>query len=204
MRAGTIETNTRGPLLRERRWPRWVDYVLTVLMEAALTAIVSVTVIFTTAQRFPTPYVLMMVAMAYLFGRGPAILAYFLGMFAYDFFFVEPLHSLWPIATTAHEWDIWFEFCLITAIAGIGGVWMHETRRRIQGLAGDLNESNQKLNSTLASIADAFFTVDWDWRFTYVNKEAERLLGSPSEKLTGSVACGDVPRRERGRISVSQ
>ena len=172
---------------------RWVEYVLTVLMEVALTASVSVTAIFTSTQRFPTPYVLMIVAIVYLFGRGPAILAFCLGLSAYDYSFIEPLHRLWPIATTAREWDVWIEFFFITAIAGICGVWMHETRKRIQSLAEDLDESNQRLNSTLESIADAFFAVDRDWRFTYTNKEAERLIGRPSDELIGSILWEKFP-----------
>ena len=34
----------------------------------------------------------------------------------------------------------------------------------------------ERLTTTLDSITDAFYTLDRDWRFTYVNKEAERLL----------------------------
>ncbi|TPE45303.1 PAS domain-containing sensor histidine kinase [Pontibacter mangrovi] len=33
-----------------------------------------------------------------------------------------------------------------------------------------------KLNTIFESITDAFFTLDRDWRFTYINHEAERLL----------------------------
>ena len=36
------------------------------------------------------------------------------------------------------------------------------------------------------SITDAFVVFDRDWRFSYVNSEAERLLGLPREKLLGA------------------
>ncbi|HEU5070909.1 MAG TPA: PAS domain S-box protein [Verrucomicrobiae bacterium] len=39
-----------------------------------------------------------------------------------------------------------------------------------------LRHTAERLETTLESITDAFFTVDSDWRFTYVNQEAERLL----------------------------
>ena len=37
----------------------------------------------------------------------------------------------------------------------------------------------------LESITDAFFALDRRWRFTYVNREAERLLSRPREELIG-------------------
>ncbi|WP_157981472.1 ATP-binding protein [Cognatilysobacter tabacisoli] len=45
----------------------------------------------------------------------------------------------------------------------------------------------QRLTTTLESITDAFFTLDRDWRFTYVNCEAERTLQRPRERLLGRV-----------------
>ena len=43
----------------------------------------------------------------------------------------------------------------------------------------------QRLRTTLESISDAFYTFDRDWRFTYVNHEAERLLQASSPGLLG-------------------
>lgn len=37
----------------------------------------------------------------------------------------------------------------------------------------------------LESITDAFFALDRDWRFTYVNRQAETLLNQPREDLLG-------------------
>ncbi|MGC9293129.1 MAG: bifunctional diguanylate cyclase/phosphodiesterase [Acidobacteriaceae bacterium] len=44
-----------------------------------------------------------------------------------------------------------------------------------------------RLNTTLESITDAFFTLDRAWRFTYINKEAERLFRRPRAGLLGKV-----------------
>ncbi|GAB4440807.1 MAG: hypothetical protein OHK0015_37300 [Chloroflexi bacterium OHK40] len=48
-----------------------------------------------------------------------------------------------------------------------------------------LREANQKVTRILESITDAFFALDNDWRFTYVNHEAERCLGLPAAELLG-------------------
>jgi PAS domain-containing protein len=37
----------------------------------------------------------------------------------------------------------------------------------------------------LERVPDALFSLDRDWRFSYLNAAAERLLGSPREELLG-------------------
>ena len=44
------------------------------------------------------------------------------------------------------------------------------------------------LTATLESITDAFLTLDLEWRFRYINKEAERLLQSSSAEIMGKIA----------------
>lgn len=46
-------------------------------------------------------------------------------------------------------------------------------------------EDREQFASVLESITDAFFALDLQWRFTYLNGEAERLLQRPREDLLG-------------------
>lgn len=48
-----------------------------------------------------------------------------------------------------------------------------------------LRAAYHRIESTLSSITDAFFALDRDWRFTYINSEAERLLRRPAMELLG-------------------
>ncbi|TYP75589.1 PAS domain-containing protein [Paenibacillus methanolicus] len=48
-------------------------------------------------------------------------------------------------------------------------------------------KSEAWLKNILESITDTFAVVDREWRFTYVNQEAERYLGRTAEQLTGRV-----------------
>jgi len=50
-----------------------------------------------------------------------------------------------------------------------------------------LKHTAQRLVTTLESITDAFFTLDAEWRFTYVNQEAERVLQRDRGELLGRV-----------------
>ncbi|OGB33438.1 MAG: hypothetical protein A3F78_22370 [Burkholderiales bacterium RIFCSPLOWO2_12_FULL_61_40] len=50
-----------------------------------------------------------------------------------------------------------------------------------------------QLSSTLESIAEAFFSLDRDWRFTYVNARAEELLGYSRDQLLGCRMSEKLP-----------
>jgi PAS domain S-box-containing protein len=62
---------------------------------------------------------------------------------------------------------------------------------RLLGAAFDttaVQEGEARLARVLESMTSAFFSLDRSWRFTYVNVEAERLLGRPRHELVG----GDI------------
>jgi len=44
---------------------------------------------------------------------------------------------------------------------------------------------DRRLRSTLESMSDGFVMLDRDWRFTYVNRESERILGYRQSELLG-------------------
>ena len=71
-------------------------------------------------------------------------------------------------------------------------------------------QSNQ-VTRVLESITDAFFTVDAEWRFIYVNREAERILRRSRAELIGQTlwseypeVVGDVFEREYRRAVAEQ
>jgi PAS domain S-box-containing protein len=52
-------------------------------------------------------------------------------------------------------------------------------------------EAREQVTTILEGITDAFFAVDREWRFTYVNREAERLLKRSREELLGHSLWGE-------------
>jgi PAS domain S-box-containing protein len=50
-----------------------------------------------------------------------------------------------------------------------------------------------RLTATLESITDAFYTLDREWRFTYVNNETERVLRRSRTELLGKVVWDEFP-----------
>lgn len=49
----------------------------------------------------------------------------------------------------------------------------------------EIRNSAARITSILESITDAFFTLDKDWRFAYVNQQAEHLLQRSGKELLG-------------------
>jgi PAS domain S-box-containing protein len=56
-----------------------------------------------------------------------------------------------------------------------------------------LRTSTQRINDILESITDAFFTLDRQWRFDYVNAQAERLLRRQRSELLGKSVWDEFP-----------
>ncbi|MGE5523798.1 MAG: PAS domain S-box protein [Rhodospirillaceae bacterium] len=54
--------------------------------------------------------------------------------------------------------------------------------------------ARERVINILESITDAFFAVDRNWRFTYVNREAERLLRRSRNELLGRNVWAEFPQ----------
>lgn len=77
-----------------------------------------------------------------------------------------------------------------------------------------LQRSQERVTDTLESITDGFVTLDRDWRYVYVNAEAEKLLEKSREQLLGRsvwdifpesferTAGKELHRASAGRITV--
>ncbi|MBD2769076.1 PAS domain-containing sensor histidine kinase [Hymenobacter sp. BT664] len=61
-----------------------------------------------------------------------------------------------------------------------------------------IREQARKLNTIFESITDAFFLLDQEWRYTYVNGEVERLLAVKRENLLGQTMQDVFPAEESG------
>ena len=58
----------------------------------------------------------------------------------------------------------------------------------------------RRLRATLESLTDALYTLDREWRFTYVNERASELLGRSHDELVGKVLWDEYPDAATGLI----
>ena len=75
---------------------------------------------------------------------------------------------------------------------------------RLVGAAYDTTaqrHADARVARVMESVKSAFFTLDRDWRFTYVNAEGERVLQTTREELLGAVDLGGLPGRGGQRRS---
>jgi len=56
-----------------------------------------------------------------------------------------------------------------------------------------LKESKEKITNIIESITDGFIALDKQWNFTYVNKEASRVLGRPKKSFIGKNIWKEFP-----------
>ena len=70
--------------------------------------------------------------------------------------------------------------------------------------------AEERLSTLLASITDGVVILDQDWRYTYVNAAAERLLGRSRDELLGRVVWEVYPgelgtaREQESRRAVNE
>jgi PAS domain S-box-containing protein len=57
----------------------------------------------------------------------------------------------------------------------------------------ELRKAGEQARTILESITDAFFALSRDWRFTYVNPQAERVLARAKGDLVGTVIWDEYP-----------
>lgn len=85
-----------------------------------------------------------------------------------------------PVFNSQHEVVRWYG----------SAIDIHDTKtneEKAQALA-------DRLTVTLESITDAFVTMDTEWKFTYINQEAEQLLHRSRKELLGKTMWEEFPQ----------
>ena len=116
-------------------------------------------------------------------GYGPALLAALAGYVLANYFFITPLSSV----------DFWHTpdlgglllYALSCCIIILLGARMRSARQKAGRSARALANREARLELTLRSISDAFYILDHDWRYIYINPQAERYFGCPGGTMLG-------------------
>jgi PAS domain S-box-containing protein len=61
-------------------------------------------------------------------------------------------------------------------------------------------KANEQISNILESITDAFISVDHNWRYTYVNHGAAKLLGKTREQMLGNVLWDVFPEAKHSQF----
>ena len=129
--------------------PKWLDYILTVILEAALTAFLLLLMPIFPIGHYPIPYVLLTMTIAYVFTAGPAIISIFLGWFLFTYFFVPPDGITWPLSHSIKGWAQQTALLLGVIVVGAAMIQARRSNRHIQQLADEATMLNQNLRNQI-------------------------------------------------------
>ncbi|HET9439086.1 MAG TPA: PAS domain S-box protein [Longimicrobiales bacterium] len=77
---------------------------------------------------------------------------------------------------------------------------LEQVRGVHQIVHAEVVDADERLSSVLESVTDGFVTLDENWRLTYVNHRAERILGRSRQHLIGRSALDVFPEGVGSRI----
>jgi PAS domain S-box-containing protein len=141
-----------------------------------------------------TPYVTLFGAVAvtvWFGGYLPAVLTAFLGYVAANALFIEPRGTFaWGSAADVASMLAYGLSCAL--IVGFGEA-VRNAREGAVSYRMELVDRQRRMAAILESISDAFYAVDREWRFVYVNAQAERYFGRPRRELLGAIVWDVFP-----------
>lgn len=188
-----------GFFSNQTSWPTWAGYLITLAAEVVLVTALILIDPFLPLGRYPMSYIVLVMLAAYIFGAGPAILAFLVGWIAFDYFFLPPLHTFWPIATTSDGWAGVISYILGALIVGLASAVEGISKRHIQRLLiylnkelaerkqieNELRETTQRLNALLENSPLALIEWDSDYRIVRWTDGAKELFGWNADEALG-------------------
>ncbi len=123
-------------------------------------------------------------------GLGPGLVATVLSTLVINYCFIVPYYSL-NIVEPGSILRLSVFVMAAMLISGLNesrriAIGREQTLRAVSEAAqSEAQAAKERLETLLSSINDAFFVLDRDWRFTYVNDRLCQMLGMQPEELLG-------------------
>ncbi len=135
-----------------------------------------------------TPFLLAVAVTAWYAGPGPGVVALILSSALFDYFFTEPLYTLYVTASDVPRFLVFLAFqSLITWFGAVRRRVEEELREARDNLQIEVAERTQQA-SLLNLTHDTIFVRDMSDAITYWNRGAEELYGWTAEEAIGKRA----------------
>jgi len=109
---------------------RWIDYGASLMSVALVTIVIGLVLGRVRIANISMLYLIVVLAVAVVYGRGPAVVASVAAFLAFDFFFVEPVHTL--TVSDPEEWIALLLFLLTAIVTGQLAASQHRRAREAE------------------------------------------------------------------------
>lgn len=175
------------------KWPPWIGYAITVLMYFLLTVGLHYLYPIFPLANYPIPYILLIMTVAYLFGEGPAILAFFLGLVTFAHWAIPSINA---IGTNIRSIDVVARltaYILGTIVVGFATILIRRSTRRIRSLAGELERQRALTDSFIQNVPVGLLFIDRDMNAVIVNPVMETIGEFQTERENGKTLKDILP-----------
>lgn len=170
-------------MIQDRRISIWIGYLSSVAIELVLTRLLIAVHQLVPLGQYPIYYVLVIMLVAYVFGEGPAILSFIIGLFLFDYYFVPPMYTVLPHPETPAAWASLISYLAGTSIVGFATVMIRRSQRRVRRSANALDQALQRLNILVENSPLALIEWDSDYRIVRWTDEAQELFGWTADEV---------------------
>lgn len=153
------------------------------------------------AQMSQSPFLLFFLAVvvsAWQAGTRSGLVATTLAIGISNFFFLEPRYSfLVDLADGLRLLVFTMECILISFLCGslrIANQRLDRNLTRLQESEESLRAANRRVTDILESISDGFYTLDHEWRFAYLNTQAQQILRRSRSELLNHIIWDVFPQ----------
>lgn len=92
---------------------------------------------------------------------------------------------------------VFFSICLGVIFASVAALREHSVISKLQTLREEASADRKRLVEVLESTSDSVFVVDKQWRLTYYNRSAAKILDICPQRHLGKSLRWDFPKEER-------
>ena len=178
---------------------KWIGYAVTVAVEALLTIGLKTIEPHFPLSISPISYILVLMAAAYIFGEGPAILAFLIGLVLFTYFFVYPVHFFWPPANTPEGWARLTAFFIGAFIVGFSMLLIRRSKKRVEAAADRESEARKIIQSHFELLQRALLPKEPSVDHGY-SAAARYISAYEGQEIGGDFY--DVFQTEDGKVGV--
>ena len=186
--------------------PAWLRYGAAILLSAG--ALLVTGLFWPLFRSIPfMPSFLAIFLAGWFGGGGPSLLAVVLGVVGLDYFFYLPVSSFRP----EDPYDV-LRIIVFFVVGSLGSLVFRQlwaTKRHRARLFEEAETAREaaeasaaELERILESITDGFCSLDRVYRYQYVNRQAEEILGRRRDELLGKSAIEGSPMSEAVIVAV--